>query len=136
MMKTEMQIERDFYTFIKTGTIGTAIHGDVYRSEMRPANAATEDAIVKFLSGYDAQIQSGIMLLHVYVPDIDTVDGRKVADKARIGEIEEIITDFVRDFDCAEYLIETDMTPYATLNEEIGQHLVIARIKFQRISND
>ena len=45
MMKTEMQIERDFYTFIKTGTIGTAIHGDVYRSEMRPANAVTEDAV-------------------------------------------------------------------------------------------
>lgn len=131
-----MQIERDFFTFIKSGTIGNAIHGDVYRSEMRPANAVTEDAIVKFLSGYDAQIQSGIILLHIYVPDINTADGRTVADKTRIGEIEEIIIDFVRDFDCAEYLIETDMTPYATFNEEIEQHLVIARIKFQLITND
>ena len=135
-MKTEMQIERDFFALIKNGTIGQAIHGDVYRSEMRPDNAETEDAIVKYLSGYDAQIQSGIMLLHIYVPDICTADGRKVADKVRIGQIEEIILDFVRDFDSTEYLIETDMSPYATLNEEIGQHLVITRIKFQRISND
>lgn len=135
-MKTEMQIERDFFTFIKNGTIGNSIRGNVYRSEMRPANAVSEDAIVKFLSGYDAQIQSGIILLHVYVPDLNMNDGRTVADKTRIGEIEKIITDFVRDFDSAEYLIETDMTPYATLNEEIGQHLVIARISFQRITND
>lgn len=131
-----MQIERDFYTFIKTGAIGTAIHGDVYRSEMRPANAVTEDAIVKFLAGYDAQMQSGIVLLHVYVPDIDTVDGRKVADKTRIGEIEELILDFVRNFDDTDYLLETDGTPYSTFNEDIEQHLIVARLKFQRITND
>lgn len=135
-MKTEMQIERDFYTFIKESPIGASIRGDVYRSEMRPANAVTEDAIVKFLAGYDAQTQSGIVLLHVYVPDIARADGRKVADKARIGEIEELILDFVRDSENTEYLLETDGTPYSTLNEEIEQHLIVARLKFQRITNN
>nr|DAL02896.1 MAG TPA: hypothetical protein [Caudoviricetes sp.] len=134
-MKTEMQIERDFFMFIKSG-LGAAIHGDVYRSEMRPANATTEDAIVKFLAGYDAQIQTGVVLLHVYVPDVLIDHGRKVADKTRIGEIESSIMDFVRTFDNTEYLIETDGTPYSTFNEDIEQHLVVARIKFQRITND
>lgn len=134
-MKTEMQIERDFYTFIKD-SIGTSIHGDVYRSEMRPANAVTEDAIVKFLSGFDAQIQSGIVLLHVYVPGIIISDGRKVADKNRIGEIETLILDFVRNFDNAEYLVDTDGTPYSTFNTDIEQHLIVARLKFQRIANN
>ncbi|MCM1166757.1 MAG: hypothetical protein NC401_12195 [Ruminococcus sp.] len=135
-MKTEMQIERDFYTFIKESSIGASIRGGLYRSEMRPANSVAEDAIVKFLAGYDAQIQSGIVLLHVYVPGIDIADGRKVADKVRIGELESLICDFVRDFDNAEYLIETDGTPYATINQDIEQHLIVARLKFQRISND
>ena len=135
-MKTEMQIERDFYTFITESPIGASIRGGVYRSEMRPANAQTEDAIVKMLSGFDAQIQTGIILLHVYVPGINIKDGRKVADKNRIGEIESLILDFVRDFDNTEYLIETDGTPYSTINEDIEQHLIVARLKFQRITND
>ena len=135
-MKTEMQIERDFYTFIKESPIVAAIRGNIYRSEMRPANATTEDAIVKFLAGNDAQTQSGIVLLHVYVPDIVMTDGRKVADKMRIGEIEELILNFVRDSENTEYLIETDGTPYSTLNNEIEQHLVVARLKYQRITND
>lgn len=134
-MKTESQIERDFFTFIKSA-LGTVIRGDVYRSEMRPANAVTEDAVVKFLAGTDTQIQSGIVLLHVYVPDIAWTDGRNVADKTRIGEIEESIIDFIRNNDDTEYLIETDGTPYSTLNVEIEQHLVVARLKFQRITND
>ena len=135
-MKTEMQIERDFYTFITESPIGASIRGGVYRSEMRPANAQTEDAIVKMLSGFDAQIQTGIILLHVYVHGININDGRKVADKNRIGEIESLILDFVRDFDNTEYLIETDGTPYSTINEDIEQHLIVARLKFQRITND
>lgn len=135
-MKTEMQIERDFYTFIKESPIVAAIRGNIYRSEMRPANATTEDAIVKFLAGNDAQTQSGIVLLHVYVPDIVMTDGRKVADKMRIGEIDELILNFVRDSENTEYLIETDGTPYSTLNNEIEQHVVVARLKYQRITND
>lgn len=135
-MKTESQIERDFFTFIKNSPIGASIRGDVYRSEMRPANAVTEDAIVKFLAGIDAQTQSGIVLLHIYVPDIDWADGRKVPDKTRIGEIEESIIDFVRNNDNPEYLIETDGTPYSTLNNEIEQHLVVARLKFKRLTNN
>lgn len=134
-MKTEMQIERDFFTFIKESAIGTNIRGKLYRSEMRPANSAEEDAIVKFLSGYDAQIQTGIVLLHIYVPGITNTDGNTVADKIRIGELEELIMEFVNDSDNTEYLIETDGTPYATFNNEIRQHLIVARLKFQRITN-
>lgn len=134
-MKTEMQIERDFFTFIKNN-IGENIRGGVYRSEMRPANATSEDAVVKFLAGIDAQVQTGIVLLHVYVPGITMPDGHNVADKIRIGEIEETIIDFVNNNDNTEYLIETDGTPYASFNNEIGQHLIVARLKFQRITNN
>lgn len=131
-----MQIERDFFTFIKQSPIGAAIRGGVYRSEMRPVNATSEDAVIKFLAGRDAQIQSGIMLLHVYVPGIPVDDGRIVADKIRIGDLEQTIIDFVRDFTDDEYQIETDGTPFATFNNEIEQHLIVTRISFQRITND
>lgn len=134
MKKTEIQIERDFYQLIKDSTLGTSLRGTVYRSEMRPADATDEDLIVKFLAGTDEQIQRGTVILNLYVPDIIFADGRKVADKKRIGELQELIYDFIENVDTSEYLIQTDGTPYTTMNEEIEQHLIVSRLKFQRIS--
>lgn len=134
MKKTEIQIERDFYQFIKDSDLGAALRGTVYRSEMRPADATDEDLVVKFLAGTDEQIQRGTVVLNLYVPDIDYTDGRKVADKKRIGELQELILDFVETCDDNDYLIELDGTPYSTINTDIEQHLIVTRLKFQRIS--
>lgn len=135
MTKTEIDIERDFYTLIKNSALGASLRGTLYRSEMRPANADAEDLIVKFLGGLDEQVQTGTIVLNLYVPDIDYQDGRKVADKTRIGELQRLILDFVETCATSEYLIATDGTPYTMLNEQIEQHLIIARIKFKRITN-
>ena len=59
-----MQIERDFYSFVKNSDLGKAIKGKVYRPEMRPANATTEDLIVKFLAGLDEQVQTGVVIFN------------------------------------------------------------------------
>lgn len=136
MMKTEKQIERDFYLLIKQSSLGAAIRGNIYRSEMRPADATSEDIIVKFLSGLDGQIQQGVVILNVYVPDMTMrSDGRKVEDKERVAELEELIVDFIEHNGSTEYLIESDLTPTSMLNEELGQHLIYARLRFQRLSN-
>ena len=95
-MKTEKQIERDFYSLISQSSLGAAIRGTIYRSEMRPRDAESEDIIIKFLSGLDGQIQQGVVILNVYVPDITMrSDGRKVEDKQRVAELEELIVDFI-----------------------------------------
>nr|DAO59901.1 MAG TPA: hypothetical protein [Caudoviricetes sp.] len=134
MKKTEIQIERDFYQLIKNSRLGAEIRGTVYRSEMRPADATGEDLIVKFLAGTDEQIQRGTVILNLYVPDINFKDGRKVADKKRIGVLQAMILDFIETCDDTDYLIASDGTPYSTMNPDIEQHLIVARIKFQRIS--
>lgn len=63
MTKTEIDFERDFYTLVKNSKLGSAIRGSVYRSDMRPDNANSEDLVVKFLAGTDEQVQSGTMLI-------------------------------------------------------------------------
>lgn len=134
-MKTEKQIERDFYLLIKQSNLGAAIRGSIYRSEMRPKDAESEDIIVKFLSGLDGQIQQGVVILNVYVPDITLrSDGRRVEDKERVAELEELIVDFIENNGSTEYLIESDLTPTSMLNEELEQHLIYARLRFQRLS--
>lgn len=134
MIKTEMQIERDFYSFVKNSDLGKAIKGKVYRPEMRPANATTEDLIVKFLAGLDEQVQTGVVIFNLYVPDIAHADGRMVPDKNRIGKLEELLLAFVETAGGTEYWLETDTTPTTMRNEEIEQHFIYARIKFNRIT--
>lgn len=137
MIKTEQQIERDFYSFIRDSPIGKAINGGVYRDGMRPANSTAEDLIVKFLSGIDDQVQTGVVIINLYVPDVAfSSDGRKVKDSSRIAELEELILSFVNDNADTEYWMQTDGTPASMLNEEINQHLIYARIKFKRITAD
>ena len=133
-VKTEIEVERDFYSFIKNGSLGNAIRGKVYRPDMRPANAKTEDLIVKFLAGLDEQIQTGVVILNIYVPDAKNTDGRMVRDAARIGVLQAAIRDFVDKNDETEYWMETDGTPTSMKNEEIGQWCITARIHFRRIS--
>lgn len=135
-MKTEKQIERDFYSLISQSSLGAAIRGTIYRSEMRPRDAESEDIIIKFLSGLDGQIQQGVVILNVYVPDVPMrSDGRKVEDKQRVAELEELIVDFIENNGSTEYLIESDLTPTSMLNEELEQHLIYARLRFQRLSD-
>lgn len=135
MIKTEIQIERDFYSFIKGSELGKAIRGNIYRSEMRPDNAVTEDLIIKFLAGLDGQVQTGVVILNLYVPDIpyNGSGGRKVADKSRIGELQEKILQFIREAGGSEYWLQSDGSPTTMTNEDINQHFIYARIKFKRI---
>lgn len=130
--KTEQQIERDFYSFVNKSTLGKAIKGKVYRDEMRPTDAKTEDLIVKFYTGLDGQVQTGTVILDIYVPDITNKDGRKVKNSPRIAELQVLILDFIENNDNTEYLMETELSPYTIKSEEIEQHEIKVRIKFNR----
>lgn len=137
MIKTEQQIERDFYTLIVNSPLGEAVNKRVYRDGMRPANATTEDLVIKFLSGIDEQVQTGVVILNLYVPDVACSEsGIKVKDAARIAVLEELILSFVNDNTDTEYWLQTDGTPTSMFNEEIKQHLIYSRIKFNRITAD
>ena len=57
-----------------------------------------------------------------------------VPDKNRIGELQEEIRAFVETAGGTEYRIETDATPTTMRNEDIEQHFIYARIKFNRIT--
>lgn len=133
MIKTANDIERDFYQFVKNSELGEAIRGEVLRDGMREDNAKSEDLIVKFLAGLDEQVQTGIVLIHIYVPN-KTIRNRNVRDTARIGELERLIRDFVDTAGGFEYWLETDTTPKSIEVENINQWLVIARIRFNRIT--
>ena len=80
MEKTAKQIEKDVFRIMRDSELKNVIGGKFYRAGMRPKNAKTEDVVVKFLTGIDEQEQSGVVLVHVYVPNIQASnDGELVA---------------------------------------------------------
>ena len=101
---------------------------------MRPKNADTEDVVVKFLTGIDGQEQSGIVLIHIYVPDKPSVsnDGELVEDITRIDELEVIINRIIEEIDNVEYWFEKDGTPQSYPAEGLEQHFINVRLRYRR----
>lgn len=130
MRKTGLGIEADVYTLIKNSSVKTAIQGTLYRDGMRPLNASTEDAIVSFLAGIDGEIQSGVLNLNIYVPDI-LVNEQYVKDISRCATLEALASIFIQELSVSgDYLFELDSMVQTFKVEGISQHFVNCRIKF------
>lgn len=136
MTKTEKTIEKDLYRLVKASTLAGMVSGDVYRKGMRPENSQKEDIVVKFLSGLEGQIQSGILVLNIYVPDITQKgSSRLVENLSRVEELEQAAEDFVENCASTEYLYELDQSPVSLEVEGIGQHAIYVRIHYQRLNS-
>ena len=133
MEKTAKQIEKDVFRIMRDSELKNVIGGKFYRAGMRPKNAKTEDVVVKFLTGIDEQEQSGVVLVHVYVPNIQTSnDGELVENITRVDELEELLNTTVANLEDGEYLFEKDGTPNSFPVEGIEQHFINMRLKYRR----
>ena len=140
MINAAKHIERDLWAYLNGSTLKTSqykISGDIYRGENRPdGRTAYEDVVVKYLSGYDEQFQTGIVIVNIYVPDI-AVNGykRKLANTKRIEKLSEMLTTYIEDNYDAEYGWYVEETPQILDADEIGQHFVNARVRFRRFTD-
>lgn len=133
MEKTAKQIEKDVFRIMRNSELKNVIGGKFYRAGMRPKNAKTEDVVVKFLTGIDEQEQSGVVLVHVYVPNIQaSKDGELVENITRVDELEELLNATVANLEDGEYLFEKDGTPNSFPVEGIEQHFINMRLKYRR----
>lgn len=136
MSKTGQQIEDDIYVFVKNSQLASLINGGVYKFGTRQRDSNNEDAIVKFVTGYNTQnpLQSGTVVINIYVPDIDQLDnGVLVRDITRCTEIEIAANDWVESLTAnkSNYLFEMAQTIYTEEEPEINQHFVSIRLKFK-----
>ena len=136
MEKTEKQIEKDVYRIIRDSDLNAAIRGKMYRDGMRPKNAKTEDIVVKFLTGTDGQEQKGIVLVHIYVPNIvsPSGDGEMVPNITRIDQLQEIANNVLQGLEDTEYLFEKDGTPKSYEAEDGKQHFINIRLSYRRVT--
>lgn len=135
MNKTGQQIEDDVFMLLKNSILKTTVSGDVYKFGIRPRNSEKEDVVVKFITGLDNQIQTGVVLVNIFIPDISIgKDGVKVRNINRCKEIETIANEWVNSLKGLEYKFSLASTIQTFEDEEIKQHFVSVRLKFKLLT--
>lgn len=134
MTSTASEIEQVVYDLLSNSD-HISISGKLYKEGTRPINADSEDAVVTFLSGIDDQIQTGVVVVNIYVKDIDNgeSEGVLVIDKERCSEIESQLRDFSDSVKRSnEFVFKRDKTIQTFKADEVKQHFVSLRLKFKK----
>lgn len=139
MAKTGKQIQGDIYDFLRSSALAGAISGEVYRNGYRSRDSRKEDAIVTFTAGLPDQIQTGVVTVNIYVPDIDAYgNGTWVEDGRRTEEMEKLAQawadSLTAELSC--YKFQLQQTIYTEEASEINQHFVVVKLKYEYFGED
>ena len=127
--KTAEEVESDIYTAVKEYLKGH-IGGYSYRRDTRPTNRGDkEDAVVSFLSGLDGQVQTGVVVVNVYVPHEVNGDTYRVKNVARSTEVARILLNMLKETKISGYDLRTERT--VQTEEDNGATRVTLRIKYK-----
>jgi hypothetical protein len=134
MTKTGQQIEDDIYELLNSGPLPSIVNGTVYKFGMRPKDSKLEDAIVRFVTGLDGEIQEGVVVVNIYVLDFDAYqDGIMRKDITRCTELEIAAREWVKSLTTAisNYKFKLAKTIYTEEEPELKQHFVSVKLKFR-----
>lgn len=139
MAKTGKQIQGDIRRLLKDSTLYTQISGEVYRKGYRPRDSKKEDAVVAFTAGLPDQIQTGVVTVNIFVPDIDPDDnGTWVEDGRRSEELEKLAQEWVESLtaEVSCYKFKLQKTIYTEAEPDILQHFVVVKLKYEYFGED
>ena len=135
MAKTAKDIQTDFYTLLKDSDLAAMVNGIVYRDGFRPRDSKKEDIVIIYSAGEDdGEIQSGIVALNIYVPDILLYkNGTMVENAARTAKIERAAQEWYESIRgvMPEYIFRLYNTIHTTADEDINQHFVVVQVKYR-----
>ena len=134
MMKTGKEIQGDVMDLLRGSGLAAMVSGAVYRNGFRPRDSKLEDIIVTFTAGFSEQIQTGVVTVNIYVPDIDPwKNGALVEDGARCAEIERAAAEWAENLSAAtsNYLFSLNQTIGTYEEPEIKQHFISVKLKYE-----
>lgn len=139
MAKTSKQIQGDIYRLLKDSPLHEQITGEVYRQGCRPRDSQKEDAVVIFTTGLADQIQTGVVTVNIFVPDVDPYEnGVLVEDGERTEQVERLAQEWVDSLtaDRSCYRFRLQQTIYTEDEPEINQHFVVVRLRYEFFGDD
>ncbi len=134
MAKTGTQIQSDIYAFLKASNLANAINGGIYREGLRPRDSRNEDAVVIFTAGLVGEIQTGVVTINIYVPDIDPYgNGVQTINGARCAEVEQLAAEWVESLTAGKsnYKFRLTQTIATYYEVETNQHFVSVKLGYR-----
>lgn len=144
MAKTGKEVQSDVLDLFKNSSISSIISGEVYRKGYRPRYEkkdkakVLEDAIVIFTTGFPTQIQTGVVTINIYVPDIDPFDnGVFVENGERCDELEKAASEWVDSLTTvvSNYKFKLQQTIYTEEEIDICQHFIVVKLGYEYFDN-
>ena len=134
MAKTGKQIQGDIRRMLAGSKLAEEVSGGIYRNGYRPRDSRKEDIIVTFTTGIPDQIETGVVTVNIYVPDIDPCgNGIFVEDGRRTEQLEALAQQWADSLTAAKspYLFRLRQTIYTEEAPEISQHFIVVRLGFR-----
>lgn len=133
-MLTAKQVQTDVYKMLCDSPLLAMISGTIYRAGYRPRDSKKEDIVIVFTTGLSEEIETGVVTINAYVPDIDPFEnGVFVEDGQRTQEIEQALVKWVQSLTAqqSDYYFRLQKTIYTMPDEDIKQHFVVAIIEYK-----
>lgn len=140
MKKTGKQVQTDIRQMLLGSALAEAVSGSVYRNGYRPRDSREEDIIVTFTAGLAEQIQTGVVTVNIYIPDIDSAaNGTWVEDGRRTEALEaaaQAWADSLTAKAAGGYKFRLQQTIYTEAAEDIRQHFVVVKLAYEYFGED
>lgn len=137
MKKTAKQVQTDIIALLEGSILAEGVNGGVYRatpdSSYRPRDSRKEDIEVVFTTGRPDQIQTGVVTVRIWVPDIDPyANGVLVEDGARTAELEALAQRWADSLTAgrSNYRFRLQQTIWTEAEPDIAQHFVVVRLSY------
>lgn len=139
-MKTAKEIQEDVIDLLKGSTLREQVTGGVYPGGLRPRDSRREDIEVIFTLGNPGQVESGVVTINVFCPDVPEglTQGARVENARRTREIERLLARWVETLTPATtggYLFTPASTILTLPEEETDQHFTSVKLKYRYYDN-
>ena len=136
-MKTEKEVQTDVIALLQGSGLASGVSGGIYRYGQRPRDSRSEDVIVEVETGFPGEIQTGIIVVRVYVADIaEAGTGVMREDSRRCGVLEALADAWVDTLTAGvtNYLFSRQNMVCTVEEPDINQHFVVVKLKYKYYS--
>jgi hypothetical protein len=137
MMKTAEEIKSDVRQLLIGSTLANQISGGIYPEGSRPRDSKKEDIVIILTASLYGEIQSGVVTVHIYVPDKDYGRGYLEKHWERVTEVESMARTWVEGLKAGKscYKFTLQQTICSQPNSEISQHYVVVCLAYEYYNN-
>lgn len=133
-MKTGSEIQGDIYALLRNSELAGSLSGKVYRRGYRPRDSRLEDAVVIFTAGLAEQVESGVVTVNIFVPDITPYgDGAWYENGQRTAEIERLAQEWVDSLtpSASNYKFRLEGTIRTEESQDTHEHFVVVKLRYE-----